>query len=140
RVRGHHEPDPGHHRGRPGQPARIDGRHPHGGRPAGRQPPLGPRGPRTRRPSGTAVDVLVRPEGLAIAPSPQGRGLVMTTTFLGSVTRLGVLLDEDVMVYVDQSNSAAQIPGGTAAPVTLRERAVMVSDRTSGGTAQLAEA
>jgi putative spermidine/putrescine transport system ATP-binding protein len=96
--------------------------------------------PADSRPSGTAVDVLVRPEGLAIAPSPQGRGLVMTTTFLGSVTRLGVLLDEDVMVYVDQSNSAAQVPVGTAAEVTLRERAVMVSDRTSGGTAQLAEA
>jgi putative spermidine/putrescine transport system ATP-binding protein len=95
--------------------------------------------PADRRPSGTLVDVLVRPEGLAVTPSPQGRGLVMTTTFLGSVTRLGVLLDEDVMVYVDQPNSAAQVPVGTAAEVTLTERAVMVSDRTSTGTAQVAE-
>jgi putative spermidine/putrescine transport system ATP-binding protein len=92
------------------------------------------------RPSGTAVDVLVRPEGLRVAPSPHGRGLVMTTTFLGSVTRLGVLLDEDVMVYVDQPNSAEQIPVGTAAEVTLTERNVMVSDRTSTGTAQVAAA
>jgi hypothetical protein len=44
-----------------------------------------------------------------------------------------------VMVYVDQSNSAAQVPVGTAADVTLTERAVMVSDRTSPGTAQVAE-
>jgi putative spermidine/putrescine transport system ATP-binding protein len=91
------------------------------------------------RPRGTAVDVLVRPEGLRVDPSPQGRGLVMTTTFLGSVTRLGVLLDEDVMVYVDQPNSAEQIPVGTAAEVTLTERDVMVSDRTSIGMAQVAE-
>jgi putative spermidine/putrescine transport system ATP-binding protein len=91
------------------------------------------------RASGTPVDVLVRPEGLQVTPSPHGRGLVMTTTFLGSVTRLGVLLDEDVMVYVDQPNSAAQIPVGTAADVVLTERDVMVSDRTSTGTAQVAE-
>jgi hypothetical protein len=54
----------------------------------------------------------------------------MTTTFLGSVTRLGVLLDEDVMVYVDQPNSAIQVPVGSAAEVTLTERDVMVADRT----------
>jgi putative spermidine/putrescine transport system ATP-binding protein len=89
------------------------------------------------RASGSAVDVLVRPEGLAVTPSPHGRGLVMTTTFLGSVTRLGVLLDEDVMVYVDQPNSAAQVPVGTAADVTLTERDVMVSDRTGSGTAEV---
>jgi hypothetical protein len=63
----------------------------------------------------------------------------MTTTFLGSVTRLGVLLDEDVMVYVDQPNSATQVPVGTAADITLTEGAVMVSDRTSTGTPQVAE-
>jgi putative spermidine/putrescine transport system ATP-binding protein len=88
------------------------------------------------RPSGSPVDVLVRPEGLKVVPSPHGRGLVMTTTFLGSVTRLGILLDEDVMVHVDQPNSAPQVPVGTAADVILTESAVMVSDRTSPGTAQ----
>ena len=59
----------------------------------------------------------------------------MTTTFLGSVTRLGVLLNDDVVVYVDQPNSAAQVPVGLAAEVTLRERDVMVADRGSGGGA-----
>jgi ABC-type proline/glycine betaine transport system ATPase subunit len=81
--------------------------------------------------------VLVRPEGLKVTPSPQGRGLVMTTTFLGSVTRLGVLLDEDVMVYVDQPNSDAPVPVGTAAEVVLTERDMMVSERTSTGVAQV---
>jgi putative spermidine/putrescine transport system ATP-binding protein len=89
-------------------------------------------GPRDTRSSGTTVDVLVRPEGLAVTASPHARGIVMTTTFLGSVTRLGVLLDEDVMVYVDQPNSAISVPVGSAAEVTLTERDVMVVDRPDG--------
>jgi hypothetical protein len=63
----------------------------------------------------------------------------MTTTFLGSVTRLGVLLNQDVMVYVDQPNSAAQIPVGTAVEVVLTERDVMISDRTSTDAAQVTQ-
>jgi putative spermidine/putrescine transport system ATP-binding protein len=92
---------------------------------------------RGRRAAGTPVDVLVRPEGLAVTPSPKGRGIVMTTTFLGSITRLGVLLDEDVMVYADRSNSAVAIPTGSAVEVTLTERSVMVADcTTSSGSVQ----
>jgi putative spermidine/putrescine transport system ATP-binding protein len=82
------------------------------------------------RMAGTPVDVLVRPEGLAVVPSSEGRGIVMTTTFLGSITRAGVLLDEDVMVYADLSNSAVTVPTGSAVEVTLTERSVMVADRT----------
>ena len=87
--------------------------------------------PQGNRAPGTAVDVLVRPEGLAVTASPSGSGIVMTTTFLGSVTRLGVLLNDDVVIYVDQPNSAAQVPVGSAAEVTVRERDVMVADRSS---------
>ena len=43
------------------------------------------------------------------------------------------------MVYVDQPNSAAQIPVGTADEVVLTERDVMISDRTSTGAAQVAQ-
>ena len=55
----------------------------------------------------------------------------MTTTFLGSITRLGVLLDEDVVVYADLPNSAVAIPTGSAVEVTLTERSVMVAERTA---------
>jgi putative spermidine/putrescine transport system ATP-binding protein len=85
-----------------------------------------------RHQAGAPVDVLVRPEGLTVTPSPEGRGIVMTTTFLGSITRLGVLLDEDVMVYADLSNAAVAIPTGSAVEVTLSERSVMVAERTRG--------
>ncbi len=84
-------------------------------------------------PPGTPVDVLVRPEGLAVTPSAQGRGVVMTATFLGSITRLGVPLDEDVMVYAVLSNSEVAVPTGSAVEVTLTERSVMVADRTELG-------
>jgi putative spermidine/putrescine transport system ATP-binding protein len=79
--------------------------------------------------SGTPVDVLVRPEGLAVTPSPQGDGTVMTTTFLGSITRLGVLLDQDVVVYVDLPTTADPVAAGSVVEVTLTERDVMVADR-----------
>jgi putative spermidine/putrescine transport system ATP-binding protein len=36
------------------------------------------------RPSDPPVDVLVRPEGLAVTESDGGSGIVMTTTFMGS--------------------------------------------------------
>ena len=81
--------------------------------------------------SGTPVDVFVRPEGLAVTPSPQGGGTVVTTTFLGSITRLGVLLDEDVMVYVDLPTTADPVVAGSAVEVTLTERDVMVAERAA---------
>jgi len=96
--------------------------------------------PPPSRTNGTVVDVLVRPEGLKVEAAPGASGIVMTTTFLGSVTRLGVLLDEDVMVYVDQANSALQVPVGSAALVTLAERDVMVVDRASVGEGEADEA
>jgi putative spermidine/putrescine transport system ATP-binding protein len=82
----------------------------------------------TARVPGSKVDVLVRPEALSVTATPNGRGIVMTTTFLGSVTRLGVLLDEDVMVYVDQPSGVTPIPVGSAAEVALTESSAMVAD------------
>jgi putative spermidine/putrescine transport system ATP-binding protein len=82
----------------------------------------------TARVPGSKVDVLVRPEALSVTATPNGRGIVMTTTFLGSVTRLGVLLDEDVMVYVDQPSGVSPIPVGSAAEVALTESSAMVAD------------
>ncbi len=80
---------------------------------------------------GTPIDVLVRPEGLAVTPSPQGRGTVVTATFLGSITRLGVLLDEEVMVHVDLPTTSDAVHVGSAVDVTLTERDVMVAERAA---------
>jgi putative spermidine/putrescine transport system ATP-binding protein len=53
---------------------------------------------------------------------------VTTRTFLGSVTRLGVLLSGDVTVQVDKpSTVAAAIPPGTSVSVTLPAEPVLVA-------------
>jgi putative spermidine/putrescine transport system ATP-binding protein len=76
------------------------------------------------------VDVLVRPEGLTIAAGPNGNGIVADRTFLGSTTRISVLLDGEHMVKVDQpSTVAAGLPPGTSVQISLPGSAVLVSER-----------
>ena len=77
-----------------------------------------------------AVDVLVRPEGLRMELVENGNGIVTTRTFLGSVTRVGVLLDGDVAVKIDKSSSeAAALAPGTSVAVTLPGEPVLVAPR-----------
>jgi putative spermidine/putrescine transport system ATP-binding protein len=83
------------------------------------------------RSPGTRVDALVRPESLALETAEHGSGIVTTKTFLGSVTRVGVLLDGDTAVKVDlASDVAGRIPAGAAVEVTLVDDEVMVTDPT----------
>ncbi len=74
--------------------------------------------------------MLVRPEGLRIAVQPGGNGIVTDRTFLGSVTRVSVLLSGDVTVKVDQPTAAADaMPLGTSVQVSLPGAAVLVTAR-----------
>ncbi len=74
------------------------------------------------------VDVLVRPEDLRLTATPAGSGIVTIATFLGSLTRVSVLLSEDVTVKVDVPSTEAPAPGApvevnmTDAPVLVTER------------------
>ena len=78
----------------------------------------------------TAVDVLVRPEGLTMQVVENGNGIVTTRTFLGSVTRVSVLLDGDIAVKIDQSSSeAAGLAPGTSVSVSLPAEPVLVAPR-----------
>ena len=80
--------------------------------------------------SGQPVDVLVRPEGLRLEVVENGNGIVTTRTFLGSVTRVGVLLDGDVALQVDKpSSEAASLPPGASVAVTLPPEPVHVAAR-----------
>ncbi len=71
---------------------------------------------RGQSPEETAVDVLVRPEGLTMEVVENGNGIVTTRTFLGSVTRVGIQLSGDVAVQVDKpsSEAAALSPGASS--------------------------
>jgi len=76
------------------------------------------------------VDVLVRPEGLTMAVIENGNGIVTTRTFLGSVTRVGVLLSGDVTVRIDKpSSEAAALAPGTSVQVALPTDPVLVAPR-----------
>ncbi len=77
--------------------------------------PVKGQGDEAREESTSAVDVLVRPEGLRLQVVENGNGIVTTRTFLGSVTRVGVLLSGDVTVQIDKpSSEAAALAPGTS--------------------------
>jgi putative spermidine/putrescine transport system ATP-binding protein len=78
------------------------------------------------------VDVLVRPEGLRMELIQNGNGIVTNRTFLGSVTRVSVLLSGDVTLRVDKpSSEAAALPPGTSVSVSLPPEPVLVARRRS---------
>jgi putative spermidine/putrescine transport system ATP-binding protein len=88
------------------------------------------------RGSGASVDVMVRPEELRIEASTTGSGFVSSKTFLGSITRVGVILDENTSVQVDLSSEAgARIGTGDTVDVLLAVEEVMIGDPTSGRAA-----
>ena len=77
---------------------------------------------------GTAVDVLVRPEQLALVPAAHGDGIVMTKTFLGPVTRVGVLLGSEVAVLVDRASAdAAALELGAPVELSVSATDLMVA-------------
>jgi putative spermidine/putrescine transport system ATP-binding protein len=76
------------------------------------------------------VDVLVRPEGLTMQVVENGNGIVTHRTFLGSVTRVRVMLSGDVAVQIDKpSSEAAALAPGTSVSVTLPPEPVLIAPR-----------
>jgi putative spermidine/putrescine transport system ATP-binding protein len=82
------------------------------------------------------VDILVRPEELRIRSVPNGNGIVIDLTFLGSVTRVSVRLSGDVTVKVDQpSAEAAGLSPGTSVEVSVTGTPVLAAERRRTPTA-----
>jgi len=81
-------------------------------------------------PTSGPVDALVRPENLTVAVAEGGNGIVTNLTFLGSTTRVAVLLSEDTEVSVDvPSTTAAAMTPGTAVQVALPPTPVLIAPR-----------
>ena len=84
------------------------------------------------RVAGTTVDLLARPEALTVAAVEHGPGIVTAKTFLGGLTRVGVLLDDDLEVLVDIPSAAAAPLGiGEAVTVSVAGRQLLVADSAS---------
>ncbi len=77
------------------------------------------------------VDVLVRPEGLTVEAVASGNGIVTDRTFLGSLTRVSVLLSGDVAVKVDKASTAAVdlVPGASVQVGVVAGEPVLVTER-----------
>ena len=83
----------------------------------------------TGRPVGAAVEALIRPEGLLAEPVEHGSGIVAHKTFLGSTTRLIILLSEELTVQVDTpSTQAAGLSIGDSVSITPRDAHILVTD------------
>jgi hypothetical protein len=85
------------------------------------------------RPAGLAgdVDVLVRSAGLIIEAIAGGNGIVTDRTFLGSLTRVSVLLSSEVTVKVDKTSTAAAalVPGTSVQVGVPGDEPVLVAPR-----------
>ncbi|KQV03324.1 MULTISPECIES: ABC transporter ATP-binding protein [unclassified Kitasatospora] len=78
------------------------------------------------------LDVLVRPENVGLTASATGPALVVSASFLGSVTRLTVRLADGTEVKADlPTEAAAALPIGSNAELTLPDRPVLVDRRTA---------
>ncbi|MEE1821716.1 ABC transporter ATP-binding protein [Streptomyces sp. BE20] len=82
-------------------------------------------------PADGSLDVLVRPENVALAPAADGPAQVVSASFLGAVTRLTVRLGDGTEVKADlPTETATALPVGSHAALTLPERPVLVDRRT----------
>ena len=84
---------------------------------------------RGSRATGDRVTALVRPEGLTVTPASNGSGILTGKTFLGSVTRVLVLLSDSVSVRVDLPSVAASgLAVGDPVDVGLTADSVLVTE------------
>ena len=75
------------------------------------------------------VDTLIRPEGLRLSRVEHGPGVVTTKTFLGSLTRVSVLMGTGLTVQIDQSsNEAAALLPGDSVTVAVLDDEVLVTE------------
>ncbi|MEU6264924.1 ABC transporter ATP-binding protein [Saccharopolyspora shandongensis] len=73
------------------------------------------------------IDVLVRPEALAVSAAPESRSQVVAASFLGATTRLTVRLDSGQEALADVPTAVAStVPVGSRVRLSLPERPVLI--------------
>ncbi|GGN66293.1 ABC transporter ATP-binding protein [Actinoplanes lobatus] len=71
-----------------------------------------------------AVTALVRPEAVEVVPAPDATATVLTSSFLGSTSRVTVSVGEQVVVVQVPSGRLPGLPAGTRVRVTIQPVAV----------------
>lgn len=80
--------------------------------------------------AGAELDVLVRPEAVAVRSDVDGGARVVAATFLGAMTRLTVRLTDGAEINADLSTpDAAALGAGASVSVALPDRPVLVDSR-----------
>jgi putative spermidine/putrescine transport system ATP-binding protein len=77
--------------------------------------------------AGTAVEVLVRPEALEAVADEHGHATVLERTFLGSVTRMRVVLDDGVELLIDVGSRRGLPEPGARVAVRVTSEDALVS-------------
>ncbi|GGN07925.1 putative spermidine/putrescine transport system ATP-binding protein [Actinoplanes campanulatus] len=85
---------------------------------------LGARLPLVTPHAGGAVTALVRPEAVDVVPDPEATATVLTSSFLGSTSRVTVSVGEQVVVAQVPSGRLPELPAGTRVRVTIQPVAV----------------
>jgi putative spermidine/putrescine transport system ATP-binding protein len=80
------------------------------------------------RPAGTAVQALVRPEGVSVVVDPAGSGEVVERTFLGASIRMSVKLDDGQLVLVEAPSHADAATVGQRVGLRILAQSVTVAD------------
>ncbi len=82
-------------------------------------------------PAGSTVEVLVRPEALELREQTPGQGVVDERTFLGSLTRIHVTLDDGTELLVDApTRQGLPAPGSRVAVRVVSEAALVAGAPT----------
>jgi len=89
---------------------------------------LGARLPLLTPASGSSVTALVRPESVDLAADPDGAGQVLTTSFLGPISKVTVTVGDVLVVAQVASGRLGELTAGTRVRVTLRPVPVTLAD------------
>ena len=81
---------------------------------------------------GSSVDVLVRPEALEAVVDQNGHATVAERTFLGSLTRLRVALDDGGELLIDAATRRDLPEPGARVSVRVISEEALIDERTNG--------
>ncbi|MGK5682529.1 ABC transporter ATP-binding protein [Actinoplanes sp. URMC 104] len=87
---------------------------------------LGTRLPLLAPASAASVTALVRPESVLVTADPDGTGRVLTTSFLGPISKVTVAVGDQLVVAQVATDRLASLTPGTPVRVTLQPNPVAV--------------